>query len=144
MIPQGLGIYLTNAGFLDTPAWEWRELARTSDRWHFQKVTEQAPWLDEAEIAEARRRNPPARYRRLWEGVWGSSTGDLINPADIDAACTLDGPQLNFDHGWEPYVGALDLGINHDHSALVVMSLDMKRRRYRLVNCESWKPPIPG
>lgn len=143
-VPVSIVICATNAGFLDTWQHAWREIARESERWHFSRVSTPGPWISQADLDESKRRNPPARYRRLWEGAWCSATGDLINPADIDAAITLDGPQANHDSDWAPYIAGLDLGINHDHSALVVMSLDLRRRRYRLVNCESWRPPMPG
>ncbi len=134
----------TNAGFLDTWQHKWREIARESERWHFSCVNTPGPWISQADLEESKRRNPPARYRRLWEGVWCSDAGDAISSEDIDAACTLDGPMLTRDRDLEPYIAGLDLGLKHDHSALVVLSVDIPRRRYRLVDCESWAPPMRG
>ncbi len=83
-------------------------------------------------------------FGRVWEGVWCSDSGDAISSEDIDAACTLEGPMLTRDRDFEPFIGGLDLGLKHDHSALIVLGLDMLRRRFRLAHCESWAPPMRG
>jgi phage terminase large subunit-like protein len=120
-VPHGVVIIATNAGFTDSWQWKLRELARTSDRWHFSAYTQPAPWLDPAELAEARRRNSPQRYARLWEGAWVSGTGDALAEDDIAAAITAAGPMTGCEHGWVFY-GGLDLGISRDHAALVVVA----------------------
>lgn len=133
-------IACTNAGFKNHPAWKWREIARTSPRWSFHQVCSPPPWVDPAEIEEASRRNSTERYRRLWWGVWSSGSGDALDEADIEAA---------FDAGMSPlfstvqgmsFVGGLDLGIRHDHSALVVLGANHATQRVRLASCESWAP----
>lgn len=142
-VPNGLAVIATNAGHLDTWQWEWRELARASDRWHFHQRSEPAPWLNPAEIDEARRRNPPARFNRLWGGVWASGSGDAISHDDISAAVRLSGPM----NGREPdmyFGGAIDLSTKRDHSAVVILAADPIRRRVRLANCWSWKPGPNG
>src|SRR5262245_26907110 len=77
-VPQGLVVVGTNAGYLDPWQYRWREMARQSERWSFHQYAKPSPWLDKAEIAEARLRNSNARYQRLWHGVWASGGGDAI------------------------------------------------------------------
>lgn len=142
-VPRGLVVIATNAGLLESWQWDWRELARTSDRWSFHKLAEPAPWLDQAELAEARIRNPHSRYLRLWEGVWVADAGDAIDEGDIKAAMTAPGPM----RGCEPdftFLAGLDLGVKRDHCGLVVLGNDHLRRRVRLAECKSWAPPKGG
>lgn len=138
-IPNALTIVATNAGFTGTWAWKLRELARTSRRWHFHQRTQPAPWADQAEMEEARVRNTPTRYARLWQGVWSSSSGDAIDPNDVAACVTMpaamDKPDSQF-----VYVGGLDLGIRHDHSAFVLLGIHRQNRRRRLALVRRWAP----
>lgn len=120
-VPAGVVVIATNAGH--DPSWQhdWRERARTSDRWYFSAVSEPAPWLDAAELAEAEKRNSLSRFARLWRGVWVTGQGDALDPADITAA--VDGELVPMDHaetGWIFFAG-LDLGIKHDRAALAVV-----------------------
>jgi phage terminase large subunit-like protein len=138
-IPHCLTIVATNAGFTGTWAWRFRELARTSPRWYFHQRTEPAPWIDACEMEEARRRNTPTRYARLWQGVWSSGTGDAIDPNDVAACVTMPGPMEKPDPAFV-FVGGLDLGIKHDHSALVILGIHRQNRRRRLAMVKRWAP----
>jgi len=115
-----LTIIATNAGFMDTWQWRWREQARCSGRWWFQKVAEPAPWLDPAAIEEAERRNPPSRFRRLFRGEWISGTGDALDPTWIDRSIRDSGPMAGRQFCWR-FGAGLDLSTRHDFSALVVV-----------------------
>jgi hypothetical protein len=133
-------IACTNAGFKNHPAWKWREIARTSPRWSFHQVCEPPPWVDPAEIEEAARRNSTERYRRLWWGVWSSGSGDALDEADIQAAIDSGlAPLLGPTDGLS-FVAGLDLGIRHDHSALVVLGAHHATQRIRLAFAQSWAP----
>src|SRR5262249_30570607 len=78
-VPHGLVLVATNAGLV--PSWQFdlREMARTSERWHFSAYTQPAPWLDPREIEEAQRRNSGNRFARLWEGQWVPESGDALS-----------------------------------------------------------------
>ena len=143
-LPHSVVIIATNAGFLDTWQTSWREIARQSDRWHFSVRNTPAPWISADDLEESKRRNPPARYRRLWEGVWASGSGDALDLDDIEAACTQEGPLYCRSNQYDAFIGALDLGLKNDHSALVVIGIDVENRRYRLAECQSWAPPVKG
>lgn len=144
-VPRGVVCIATNAGFLDTWQQAWRKTAESSDRWYFSTFTEPAPWLAEAEIDEARRRNTPTRFARLWSGVWvPEDSGDALDPADIDATITLPGRMPEGAATGQVFVAGLDLGLKHDHSALVILTIDPWRERVQLASCESWKPPYAG
>jgi phage terminase large subunit-like protein len=47
------------------------------------------------------------------------------------------------ERGWR-FVAGLDLGIRHDHSALVVLGTRVGSHRIRLAQCETWVPPRGG
>lgn len=142
-IPTCLVLATTNPGFTGTWAWKQRELARTSRRWHFQQITMPPPWIDPAEIEEARLRNTPTRFARLWGGVWSSGSGDFLDPCDVAACVTMHGPLLKALPEFV-FVGGLDLGIKHDHSALVMLGVHRQNRRRRLAMVKRWAPGSAG
>ena len=119
-VPNGLVIIATNAGFVGTQGRiKRRELARTSPRWSFHQFAEPAPWLDPAEIEEARQRNTLTRFMRLFHGVW-SSGGDALEDADIEAAIDKSLSTITSTQPGVAFAAGLDLGIK---SGLFVRSL---------------------
>jgi hypothetical protein len=143
-VPNGLRIIASNAGFLETWPHEWRQLAIESPQWSFHRVDRPAPWIDETAMAEARRRNSPTRFARLWQGVWvPQNAGDALNPEDIEAAIRNPGPFPGLMPGFV-FLLSLDLGIKKDHSALVALAADPMQGEIHLASVDSWKPPRPG
>jgi hypothetical protein len=53
-MPNGVAVVATNAGFIPSWQWDWRENARTSDRWYFSAYSQPAPWLDAANLPKRR------------------------------------------------------------------------------------------
>jgi hypothetical protein len=142
-VPHGMVLVATNAGFV--PSWQFdlREMARTSPRWYFSSYTQPAPWLEDAEIDEARRRNSANRFARLWEGQWVPESGDALSTADIEAAVTLPSATLAKEEGYSYFAG-LDIGIKRDHTSLVLVGLHYLTRRLKLCLVKDWKPPAGG
>lgn len=142
-VPHSLVIVATNAGEVGSWQEQWRDIAASSpDRWHFSVLNEPAPWISEGDLAESRKRNPPHRYARLWKGVWSSGEGDGLNPDDIAACEVLRGrPPRRHDR---IYGAALDLGVRNDHSALVIVGVDLAERSIELANVVSWRPENYG
>jgi hypothetical protein len=142
-VPHGLVIVATNAGFV--PSWQFdlREMVRTSGRWRFSAYTNPAPWLDESEIAEARKRNSANRFARLWEGQWVPEAGDALSPADLEAAVTLPGATLTREDHYAYFAG-LDIGVKRDHTSLVLIGLNCITRRLKVCQVKDWKPPRLG
>lgn len=148
-MPNGLVVVATNAGHIGTEAWKLREIARTSPRWKHLVYDRPAPWLDPAELDEARRRNSSERYARLFRGVWSRGLGDALDMNDVEAAIDrtlgpMAGPfwvvPYTTDRVYPQLAAGLDLGIKHDHSALVSLAADGARNRIRLADCQSWAP----
>lgn len=142
-MPHGLVVVATNAGTLDSWQFEWRKIAISSDRWFFHKWSQASPWLDPRDIEEAKRRNSPSRFARLWQGVWVSGSGDALDEEDIDAAVTLPGPTIIAKRGFA-YAGGLDLGVKHDRCGFVVVGIQPGTGKVRLCDCRSWAPPEGG
>ncbi len=139
-VPHGLAVIATNSGFQGTWQERWRGIALDSPRWKTHIYSRPSPWLDDAEMDEAKRRNSHARYMRLWWGVWASGAGDALDQEDIQSAINpLLKPVVTPSPEWF-YVGGLDLGIKHDHSALIVIGGNQKTLRLRLAHAQSWSP----
>lgn len=136
--PMGLLIIASNAGFLGSWQAEWREMAQSSERWSFHSYARPAPWLSEAEVEEAQRRNSKARFQRLYYGQWVSQSGDALDQSDIDACISEAGP-TGRRAGWR-YIAGLDLSVSHDHSALCVLGVAPNTQEISLAYCESWAP----
>jgi hypothetical protein len=138
-VPHGVVLIATNAGFL--PSWQFdlREMARTSERWRFSAYTQPAPWLDPAEIAEARKRNSANRFARLWEGQWVPEAGDALSTPDIEAAVTLPAATLGREDAY-CYFAGLDIGIKRDHTSLVLIGQHYATRRIKLALVKDWAP----
>lgn len=140
-VPHGLVVIATNAGVLDSWQWLWRELARTSPRWVFHKWEAPAPWLDPAELADAKRRNPLSRFMRLFWGQWSTRDGDLaISDDDLKAAVTITtGPmrpqEIDARHS---LCGVLDLAWRRDRAGFAVLCCDHERGRVRLAFAQDW------
>ena len=57
-----------------------------------------APWITEADMEDARRRDPGGKeFARLWQGLWVSQRGDAISEADINAMFELEGPMADLE-----------------------------------------------
>lgn len=139
-VPRGLVCIATNSGFTGTWQAKWREIATSSAQWNFHALSKPSPWLKPSDIEEARRRNPPARFMRLWYGVWASGAGDAIDADDIAAAVNPDLRPLTRGDGNLVFSAGLDLGLKNDHAALVVLASDGPTQRIRLASCQSWRP----
>ena len=143
-IPWGVRVIATNAGYQKSWQWKWREIAQAGAKiktWYFHKYAKPAPWISMVQLAESKKRNAASRYLRLWEGLWVTGSGDALDPADVEACVTLQA-------GAEPddkmlFLGGLDLGVRHDHSALVVVGAE-PMGRIKLACCESWAPGPDG
>jgi phage terminase large subunit-like protein len=139
-IPKCLILICTNAGFIHSEAWKLREIYRNSDRWEFIQHCEPAPWTNPADIEEAKARNSPTRFARLWGGVWSSGAGDAIEEEDVLACIRAEsGPHLERRPGWQ-YLSGLDIGIKRDHSSLVTLGRPPRSTVPVLVNVRSWAP----
>lgn len=113
----GLVCVATNAGFVDSPAWNLRQVAIQSE-WEFLQYKQPAPWISDRGLADAKRRNPPSRYARLYRGEWQDGTGDAFDPMVIRRAVK---PKQPINDEWKIVVG-VDIGIKNDASAIVVIA----------------------
>lgn len=143
-VSNAFAIIATNAGQADSWQHRWRELHRADPQWIFHKLATIPPWIDPSAVEAARRRNPPARFRRLWQGEWVLQTGSGLDMAQVERAIKWDGPPDPLPTGWDVVLG-LDLGVSHDHAALVGLACDYVRQKLVLVHTKVWKPEdYPG
>ncbi|HUY87523.1 MAG TPA: terminase large subunit [Pirellulales bacterium] len=140
---NGLGIIATNAGHTRSWQADWRELARTSDNWDFRQHTQPASWLNPADIEEARRRNSPTRFNRLFRGIWSPGGGDAIEQADILACIKRTEATYAPEEGIEYTIG-LDLSTKRDRSAMTLLGSDPRTNRIHVALCQSWSPIARG
>ncbi len=112
-----------NAGFQESWAWQVREAIRVDPSWHFSRLESPcASWISQEALNEQRRLLPLVAYRRLWENVWSSGSGDALSADDITAACRLTGPTSTAERGWH-FVAGLDIGLARDAAALCVLGI---------------------
>jgi hypothetical protein len=138
-------VIISNAGLGRGSSWQWRvrEDFRLDPRSYFScLVGPQASWQDRKRLEKQRRRLSTAAFRRLWLNQWTRGEGDALEASDIEAAMTQKGPMTAEEAKRRPWVffGGLDLGVKHDHSALVVWASVPGGGRVRLAECRSWKP----
>ncbi len=138
-IAAGLMLVATNAGVLGSWQDSWRENASTSPLWSYHKVSIPAPWISERDLSEAKRRNPPSRFARLWEGAWVASAGDAIAEEDLQAALVHAGQLFSRPHG-HGITGGLDLSQRRDWSALVLLCPILGTGRVRVAKVQTWSP----
>lgn len=143
-VPRGIVIVSTNAGVKGTKAHKWRRNAILSDKWTTCVWNKKAPWLNDDDVEEARRRDPVgSEFRRLWQGVWVSGSGDALDEATIDHSFTLKGPLESKERGWS-YLAGLDLGISHDHAGVSVIGVNTIEQKIKLAYFKKWIPKIPN
>jgi len=146
--PNCMVVIISNAGIGEGASWQWRvrEHARTSPDWHFSRIDgPHASWITEKQLVEQQGILSTSAYKRLWLNQWVSGAGDALEPSDVDAAFTLPGPlggRLRYEG--HVHLAGLDLGVKHDHAALVVLAAQPGSGRVKLAHCQSWKPPTGG
>ena len=141
-MPNGFALLETNAGFLGSWAWKWRELYRNNSRWKFIKVTDTPAWQSVADIEEAKRRNPPGRFRRLYCGEWVSPGGDSL-PADAIARQIVhEGPMLFLNASEYDLIGiGVDAAVAMHHSSVVVLAGSHEQHKLRIARVVDLPPP---
>lgn len=132
-IKRGLQVFvvITNAGTIGTWQWEKREIARTSDRWHFfsSPVGEfLATWMNQDAIAALKREVNPLMRRRVILNEWVSATENPILTEDLIDPCI--NKRVAWKRGKMPenyrpgtlFIG-MDVGRKNDLSAIVLFEL---------------------
>lgn len=135
---------IANAGFGMGISWQWntREACRQDPDWYFRRLDgPSASWLTKKSLDEQRRILLPTAYKRLWLNQWLTETGDALNMEDVERCCVMAGrPETNLQCAFA--IGALDLGISHDHAAFVVLGGDIGRRKLILLEAVRWDPAM--
>ena len=136
-------VVIANAG--DDMGWGWhwnvREACRTDEAWYFHKLDgPEASWLSKANLDEQRRIMDAADFKRVWLNQWQTGSGEGLSPEDIHAAITLPGPWRHEHMPPIDCLGALDIGVKHDHAAFVVVGIDHVERRVKLMAAHRWNP----
>ncbi len=144
-VPMGVVVVSTNAGVKGTKAELWRKNALANkERWSVHIWNKRSPWVSEADVAEAKRRDPiGAEFKRLWQGLWISGSGGAVDDAMIDGCFVLDGPVTAPELGYQ-YVAGLDLGVSHDHSGAIVVGVNRVEQLLKVGYLKGWEPSIPN
>jgi len=143
---RNLAIIATNAGMLKTWQHRWRENYRHDPSWWFQSVTKPAPWISEENIQQAERRNPPARFRRLWRGEWVTPGGDALPAESIEKAIKHTGPlhvrELGQQRAHTVCGIGVDVGLTTHHAAIVCVVGCHETQTLRIADVEDIAPPV--
>lgn len=143
-VPQGMILAATNAGIIGTKAHKLREQASESKNWYFHTFEQPAPWLTQEDLDEAKKSNSTSRYKRLFWGQWSSGKGDALDETDIDRCFKRGekvGPILT-PKDEHVYIGALDLGVSHDHSGGVILGVHREAQKIQLAQMKGWAPSV--
>jgi hypothetical protein len=125
-------IALTNAGFVDSPAWSLLQICKEGDpafrHWDSAERGVWPSWIDPAERDRQRRLLPPSVFARLWENAWTSSSGDFLTSEQVEACVDESLPleRSTFDPRRRYYLG-VDLGLKHDRSVVLVGHRELER-----------------
>lgn len=138
-VPNSVAIMATNAGWKDKPAWKLRQTIIGDKNWKTHIYGQPAPWHNKAFLEDAKRRSTKQRYDRLWHGVWASKTGDGFDSNKVDRLFKHKTELTKPEKEWV-YVMGMDLGITHDHAALVVLGVCLTAQRIRLAKFQAYKP----
>ncbi len=142
-MPDAFGLLCTNAGELMTWQWRWRELYRNDPRWYFVKVTQTPAWQTPEDIEEARRRNPPARFRRLYRGEWVTPGGDALPPDSIERSIVHQGPLLERNKQNHLICGlGIDGAVSGHHASIVVLAGSHREQKLRIARVIDFPPPV--
>lgn len=145
-LDRNFAIIATNAGELQTWQYRWRENYRHNEHWWFQKVDQPAPWIGPGKVADAMRRNPPARFRRLWQGQWVTPGGDALPGDVIERSIVHDRalPEPIIGVGGEHTFAAIgaDAGITTHHAAVVVIVGSHPTQKVRVAKVVDFVPPV--
>jgi hypothetical protein len=144
-VPRGVMIVSTNAGYRGTKAERWKQNAeKQPKRWSMHVWKKKAPWLSEADVADAKRINLPSEFARLFNGCWPSGKGDVLTEEAIEGIFRENLEWMKGDEeGWI-FVAGLDLGRSKDHSGVVVLGANKAEKRIRVGYLRDLRPTLPN
>jgi hypothetical protein len=134
------GVVITTAGAPSHFARRIFEAAKTDPQWRVSDTLGPPPWTDPEEIESERKRLFPSTFGRLWLNEWLEAEDSIASPADVAAACHLDGP-IAPEMG-NLYVCTLDLGVKNDRTAAVIAHAERGDEGTRIVvdRLQVWVP----
>ncbi len=135
-------VVITTAG--DPGHWSHGVLthAKADPLWRVHEVDGPPPWIDPERLAEQRRRLPESVYARLFENQWTAPEDSLVNPDDLAACTTLDGPLPP--QAGRRYAIGVDIGITNDRTAVSVCHSERVLRDGITVGHKRVPRPSPG
>jgi hypothetical protein len=135
----------TNAGWIDSWAFEVRQLIADDPGWHLSALPGPiGSWITPAALAEQKRLLPPETFQRLWLNAWSSGSGTALAQGDIDASLNLPYAAPCRVSGITCVVAGLDLSLRKDHSALVTLGTATSEGRLKLLDVAGWAPADHG
>jgi hypothetical protein len=139
-VAQGMVIIATNAGVKNTKPWVWRTKYSNNPDWKLFILDRPAPWHSNKTVKDAKDRNSPGEFRRLWRGEWVLGRGDASTEEDIQwATSRIQAQEFMKRPGWE-YMLGLDIGVHRDHAAVCVTGINIAERRIIVPNWKRWDP----
>lgn len=139
-VADSRGVVISTAGSPGHFSRKIFDAANDDELWRVSDIHGPPPWADPAEIESERRRLFPARFARLWMNEWAEADDAIADPADVDAACTLQGP-LAPETG-RRYIATLDVGKRHDRTVAVIAHAEPEGDGTRVVvdRMQVWTP----
>jgi hypothetical protein len=124
-LPKVAGSRLAVITTSGSPGHWSREVFDRAEReksWRVSMTFGSAPWMDPAEVAEAKRNLPVSAFARLFENRWSQTEDRLFNADDLAACVTLDG-DVEARSGCS-YVVGVDAALRRDRAVVMVGHLE--------------------
>jgi len=144
-VPRGVMVISTNAGYRGTKAETWKQNAvKQPDRWRMHVWRQLAPWINEADVADAKTINMPSEFARLFGGRWPSGKGDVLTEEAVEGIFHKNLEWMSGEEeGWI-FVAGLDLGRSQDHSGIIVLGVNRNEKRIRVAYLRDLRPTLPN
>lgn len=137
--PHGLGLILSNAGFVGSWQHAVHEQMLADPLFDCTVIKHPAPWIDAKVLAHKERTDPPSRFRQYYWGEWMPPTGDVLPTSLINRAVVYECELSQYDRGGYTFFAAADLSTTTNRSGLTVHGV-APDRPIRLAAAKSWKP----
>ncbi len=133
-VPGARVFVLTTAGSPSSWAFRLWEHAHSSDLWRVLETAGLPPWVDMAQVEDARKHLPAGVFERFFMNRWVTGSEALFTTAEVDSCRDPDREPAAHGDGNSEYFIGVDYGPVHDRTAIAVVKADPKHGVHELVH----------
>ena len=132
-VPGARLFVLTTAGSPASWAFRLWEHAHASDMWRVLETPELPPWIDQAQVEDARAYLPAGVFARFYENRWVQGEEALFTTAEVDACIDADREPAQAGDGNHAHTIGVDYAPVHDRTAVAVVKVGQRSGVHELV-----------